>query len=190
MGSTWAAGAAAVVLVLTVGLAGCGSDDSSAADEPGASPSSSNDSSSETTAPTDATPPTPSDDPSSGCPYLTATKVSAVLGTPTRETAGTINACFFDPEGGSGPAVLLSRVDVQIDPTDYARQSKQLCKGDVTEVDAGDVAFACVMGLAPQGQLYVGRVLVTVAVSDAIDDAAGVAAAAALLPEVTIPPGA
>ena len=83
--------------------------------------------------------------------------------------------------------MLLSRVDVQIDPADYAHQSRQLCKGEVTDVDAGDVAFACVMGLGPQGQLYAGRVLVTVAVNDAVDDATGIAVAAALLPEVTIP---
>ena len=83
--------------------------------------------------------------------------------------------------------MLLSRVDVQIDPADYARQSRQLCQGEVTDVDAGDVAFACVMGLGPQGQLYAGQVLVTVAVNDAVDDAAGIAAAAALLPEVTVP---
>ena len=31
------------------------------------------------------------------------------------------------------------------------------------------------MGLGPQGQLYAGRVLVTVAVNDAADDAAGIA---------------
>ena len=71
--------------------------------------------------------------------------------------------------------MLLSRVDVQIDPADYAHQSRQLCEGEVTDVDAGDVAFACVMGLGPQGQLYAGRVLVTVSVNDAVDDATGIA---------------
>ena len=135
-----------------------------------------------TRAPTSEAPPE-----EEGCPYLTAEQVTAALGSPTHETAGTINACFFDPEGGEGPSVLLSRVDVQIDPADYAHQSRQLCEGEVTDVDAGDVAFACVMGLGPQGQLYAGRVLVTVAVNDAADDATGIAVAAALLPEVTIP---
>ena len=66
---------------------------------------------------------------------------------------------------------MLSRVDVQIDPADYAAQTKALCQGEVTDVDAGDEAFACVMGLGPQGQVYDGKVLVTVAVNDAADDA-------------------
>jgi len=176
------AGAAAAVL-MTTGLAGCGESTSSGAVDRSNSPTSSATTSADPTATTEA-PPTGEE----GCPYLTAEQVTAVLGSPTMETAGTLNACFFDPDGGEGPSVLLSRVDVQIDPADYAHQSKQLCEGEVTDVDAGDVAFACVMGLGPQGQLYAGKVLVTVAVNDAADDATGVAAAAALLPEVTIPP--
>jgi hypothetical protein len=83
---------------------------------------------------------------------------------------------------------MLSRVDIQIDPAEYAVQSKALCQGDVTDVEAGDVAFACVMGLGPQGQLYDGPVLIAVAVDDATDEAAGIAAIVALLPEITVPP--
>jgi hypothetical protein len=181
MRATWAritvTGAVAAVL-MTSGLAGCGESASSGAlDQPTDSPTSA------ATSPTDEAPPAREE----GCPYLTAEQVTAALGAPTKETAGTVNACFFDPEGGDGPSVLLSRVDVQIDPADYARHSKRLCKGDVTDVDAGDVAFACVMGLGPQGQLYVGPVLVNVAVNDAPDEATGIALAAALLPEVRIP---
>jgi len=183
MRATWAA-AVAVVLMAT-GLAGCGDSASSGATDPPSDPA--------TTAATTSADPTPTSEAppeEEGCPYLTAEQVTAALGSPTQETAGTLNACFFDPEGGEGPSVLLSRVDVQIDAADYAHQSRQLCEGEVTDVDAGDVAFACVMGLGPQGQLYAGRVLVNVAVNDAADEAAGIAAAAALLPEVTIPPDA
>jgi hypothetical protein len=121
------------------------------------------------------------------CPYLTPEQVSTALGSPVTETAGSIHACFFDPPGGEGPSVMLSRVDVQIDPADYARQTRELCQGEVTDVDAGDEAFACVMGLGPQGQVYAGRVLVTVNVDDAADDATGIAVAASLLPEVRVP---
>lgn len=167
--------------VLLAGLTGCGESASSGA-APDPTPTASG--SSEPTPSSDGADPSPE---AEGCPYLTAEQVTTTLGSPTRETAGTLNACFFDPES-EGPSVLLSRVDVQIDPADYAYQSRQLCKGEVTDVDAGDVAFACVMGLAPQGQLYSGRVLVNVSVNDAADEAAGIAAAAALLPEVTIPP--
>jgi hypothetical protein len=172
MRTTWAAAG----LVLAAALTGCGGDDSSrATDDPEPSGSSSGTSS-------------PSEPVQEGCPYLTADQVSAALGTPTTETAGTVHACFFDPESAGGPSVMLSRVDVQIDPADYATQSKALCRGDVTDVDAGDEAFACVMGLGPQGQVYDGKVLVTVAVNDAADDATGIAVAATLLPELKIPP--
>jgi hypothetical protein len=184
MRATWAAAVAAVLV--TTGLAGCGESESSGAADPTDPPSAS---SGATTLPTDETTP-PEDLPSDKgrCPYLDAEQVTATLGVPTKETAATVNACFFDPENGEGPSVLLSRVDVQIDPAEYAHQSRALCKGDVTTVDAGDVAFACVIGLGPQGQLYVGPVLVNVAVNDASDEATGIAMAAALLPEVTIPP--
>jgi hypothetical protein len=177
MRASWAA----AMLALTATLVGCGGGDSSrAVDDPETSASSSP---SPTATPSDPTKPV-----EEGCPYLTAEQVTTALGAPTKETAGTVNACFFDPESGHGPSVLLSRVDIQINPAEYATQSKALCKGEVTDVDAGDEAFACVMGLGPQGQVYAGRVLVAVAVDEAADEAAGIAAAAALLPEVTVPP--
>jgi hypothetical protein len=170
-----------VVAVTLLVLAGCGADTSSpatsgAGGEP-TDPTASTGTQSASTEPTE-----------DGCPYLTAEQVTETLGSPTAETAGSVHACFFDPTSGDGPSVMLSRVDVQIDPTDYAAQSRVLCKGDVTDVAAGDESFACVMALGPQGQLYAGRVLVTVAVNDATDDAAGIADAVALLPKVTIPP--
>ena len=184
MRATWAAAVVlplGLTLGLALGLAGCGSSESSeAGDDPSGAPSST------------TTSPTPSDDPSpveeERCPYLTAEQVTEVLGTPALETAGSVHACFFDPEGGAGPSVMLSRIDVQINPADYAAQTRALCVGEVTDLELGDEAFACVMGLGPQGQLYSGRVLVTVNVNDAADDAAGIETAAELLRAVTIPP--
>jgi hypothetical protein len=170
--STWMARLGGLALMLA--LAGCGGDDGSEATE---SPTPSSSSSE----------PTPSDEPTGGCPYLTADQVTEALGAPTVETAGTVNACFFDPESGDGPEVLVSKIDIAIDPTDYASQSRGLCQGDVTNVDAGDEAFACLSGMGPIGQLYVGRVLVAVSVTGAADDATGVAAAATLLPQITVP---
>jgi len=164
---------AAVALFVAVTLSGCGGSDSSVAIEDPATPTES------------AEPTEPVEE---GCPYLTAEQVTAVLGADTTETAGTVHACFFDPVSGEGPSVMLSRVDIQIDPAKYAVQSRTLCQGDVTDVDAGDDAFACVMGLGAQGQLYVGKVLIAVAVDDAADEAAGIADTVALLPEITIPP--
>jgi hypothetical protein len=162
----------AATLLLALTLAGCGDSSSSeAADDPTDDPTG---------------PPATSATVES-CPYLDAGQVSTALGAPVIETAGSMHACFFDPEGGAGASVMLSRVDVQIDPADYAAQTRALCQGEVSEVDAGDEAFACVMALGPQGQLYDGRVLVTVSVSGAVDDATGLEVAAALLPEVTIP---
>jgi len=176
---------AAVALVLATALTGCGGSDESQADqsEPGATSSATG-----TPSPT-ATDSTDSSEPAEeGCPYLTAEQVTAVLGADTSETAGTVHACFFDPVSGDGPSVMLSRVDIEIDPAEYAVQSKALCQGDVTDVEAGDEAFACVMGLGPQGQLYDGPVLIAVAVDDAVDDAAGIASIVELLPEIAVPP--
>ncbi len=170
--STWMARLGGVALMLA--LAGCGGDDSSEATEP-PTPSSS------------SSAPSPGDEPTGGCPYLSADQVSDALGAPTVETAGTVNACFFDPESGEGPEVLVSKIDIAIDPTDYATQSRALCQGEVTDVDAGDEAFACLSSMGPIGQLYAGKVLVAVSVTDAADDATGIAAAAALLPEITVP---
>jgi len=175
---------AAVALVLATALTSCGGSDESQADppEPGA------------TSPAGTPSPTASDSTDSpepaeeGCPYLTAEQVTAVLGADTTETAGTVHACFFDPVSGDGPSVMLSRVDIEIDPAEYAVQSKALCQGDVTDVEAGDEAFACVMGLGPQGQLYDGPVLIAVAVDDAADEAAGIASIVELLPEIAVPP--
>lgn len=187
MRATWAAGALVLVTVVTA-LTGCGgSDESRATDEPGPTASSSEGGAS---TPTEST--EPADPVEEACPYLGAEQVTAVLGADATETAGTAHACFFDPVSGEGPSVMLSRVDISIDPAEYAVQSRALCQGDVTDVDAGDEAFACVMGLGPQGQLYVGPVLIAVAVDDAADeaadDAAGIADIVALLPEITIPP--
>ncbi len=177
---TWVAGLA-VVLVIGLVLAGCGDATSSG---PGVGTGEPTGSSS----PTSDTPPTGSADPT--CPYISADQVSDAVGTETTATAGTLHACFFDPVGGTGPSVMLSRVDVQIDPVDYAHESRALCQGEVTDVEAGTDAFACVMGLGPQGQVYVGRVLITVNVDGTADDAAGIAAAAELLREVTVPASA
>ncbi len=178
-------------LVALVCLAGCAASGSSGATDP---PTGSTGSTgpSVTTAPPTAS--GPSDPPSDEtCPYLTAEQVSATLGKPMVETAGSTHACFFDPEGaeepgpGDGPTVMLSRVGIEIDPADYAAQTRALCLGDVTDVDLGDEAFACVMGFGPQGQLYVGRVLITVNVNGAVDDATGIDLAVALLRDVKVP---
>ena len=176
---------AAVTLVLATALTGCGGSDESRADppEPDATSSATGTPSPTATESTDESEPA-----EEGCPYLTAEQVTTVLGADTTETAGTVHACFFDPVSGDGPSVMLSRVDIQIDPAEYAVQSKALCQGDVTDIDAGDEAFACVMGLGPQGQLYDGPVLIAVTIDDAADDAAGIASIVELLPEVTVPP--
>jgi hypothetical protein len=178
-------------LLLAVTLAGCADTTSSGAvDGPTDAPSTSSATSGQTSEePSDE----PSPDEEERCPYLTPEQVSEALGAPLVETAGSVHACFFDPEGAEegdaeGASVMLSRVDVEINPVDYAAQTRALCLGEVTDVDAGDEAFACVMGLGPQGQMYAGRVLVTVNVMGAADDATGIGIAAALLPEVSVPP--
>ena len=173
-------GLAMVGLLAALVLAGCGDQASSGA---GSGPTDPTTSPSTTTGSSDPTEPA-----ENGCPYLSAEQVTDALDTPTTETAGSVHACFFDPEGGTGPSVLLSRVDIQIDPTDYAAQSRALCQGEVTDVAVGDEAFACMSGMGPQGQMYAHRVLIAINVNGAEDDAAGVADAADLLMLVTVPP--
>ena len=57
------------------------------------------------------------------------------------------------------------------------------------QVPAGDlVAALSVSGMGPQGQMYTHRVLISINVNGAEDDAAGVADAAELLLLVTVPP--
>lgn len=179
---SWAglAGRAAVV-VAVLALSGCAGSTSSGSPEPPTGTFSSTGSSTTSTTP-------PADPPGKGCPYLTADQVGGVVGTSMSETAGSVHACFFDPLETGGPSVMLSRIDIQIDPTDYARESKALCKGDVTDLDLGNESFACLGALGPQGQLYEDRVLVTVAVDGATDEATGIADAAELLRVLTIPP--
>ncbi len=58
----------------------------------------------------------------------------------------------------------------------------------MTDVAVGDEAFACMSGMGPQGQMYTHRVLISINVNGAEDDAAGVADAADLLMLVTVPP--
>lgn len=185
MRSRWVAATFLLAVTLTVSLAGCGDSASSGALDDPTDPT--------PTSASASTSPEPSGGQEDICPYLTVAQVSAALGAPVVETAGSMHACFFDPEGGDdveGASVMLSRVDIQIDPAEYATQTKALCRGEVTDVEAGDEAFACVMGLGPQGQLYLGEVLVTVNVNGAADDAAGIEVAAALLPEVRLPSAA
>lgn len=182
MRATWMARLGAVTLLLA--LTGCGASDSSEATQT-PTPTTSALASTSSLPTSESSHPTGS--PADGCPYLTAEQVTAALGAPTLETAGSLNACFFDPESSDGPSAMVSRVDVQIDPEEYAQQTRKLCTGDITEVEAGGDAFACVLGLGPTGQVYLGRVLITINVSDDADDATGIAAAAALLPLVTVP---
>ena len=173
-------GLATMVVLAALVLAGCGDQDSS-----GASSGATDPTTAASTVSAGATDPTkPAEE---GCPYLAAEQVAAALKTPMTETAGSVHACFFDPDRGTGPSVLLSRVNLQIDPIDYATQSRALCQGEVTDVAVGDEAFACMSGMGPQGQMYTHRVLISINVNGAEDDAAGVADAADLLMLVSVP---
>ncbi|MGE4425888.1 MAG: hypothetical protein AB7G37_05475 [Solirubrobacteraceae bacterium] len=61
---------------------------------------------------------------------------------------------------------------------------KQSCKGERTDVNAGDAGWACVT-INPQGVVIKGRTLVQVDVTDTDDDAAGLEIAAKLVPAMT-----
>jgi len=143
-------------------LAGCGGGDD---DEPSSTPSS------ETTTTSNRT---------SDCPYVNPEDVGAVLDEQVSLVAGGEGGCTFI---GGDYTLTVTYVQIGIDPAQYSQEARNSCNGPITEVDAGDDAYACV-AFAPQGFLYVGKDSWVVQVTGATDDAAGVALAAELLPSV------
>ncbi|MCK9248367.1 MAG: hypothetical protein M0P31_05240 [Solirubrobacteraceae bacterium] len=119
---------------------------------------------------------------SGDCRYLDLGDVNAATGATLEEVAAGEGGCTFaPPSGAEGPRVALNRIDIAIDPKQYADGAKENCKGERTDVSAGDVGWACVT-INPQGIVIKDRTLLQVDVTDAADDAAGVAIAAKLVP--------
>ncbi len=163
--------AAALTLTALV-LAGCGGDD----DEPTAS-------SDVSEALTDSSG-SPADAPSGACPFVGPAPLDEAFATSFEETYGNEDGCsFIDPDGLS---VLVTRIDIAIDPEQYAEESTSSCEdGSVVEVDAGDSAFACI-AIGPSATVFHGDQAINLGVLAADDEDAAVDALAAALPSVTV----
>lgn len=123
------------------------------------------------------------------CALISAAAVTAALGEDMVVSASGPQTCLFGPaDPASAASVTASVTEIAIDLQEYAAGSRDLCEGEVTEVDAGEVAFACVTFVGAQGYVFDGSssVLLDVVTGDESEPAA-VAAAAALLPSVSVP---
>lgn len=162
------------VALAALALAGCGGDDTDTDDT---------DPPDDETTTSEAAPPPEGD----GCGFLPLDAVAEALGTDVTEDAAGPTGCVFSAAAPSEVRVSVFYTPIAIDVETYAEGSRENCDDEVVEVDAGDIAFACTTFVAPQGVVYIGSDSVLVQVDDATDDATGVAAAAAMLPAVTIP---
>ncbi len=154
-------------------LAGCGGDgdDGPTAGSPSA-PASSDE---PATAPGDG-----------DCSYLSVEAVSTALGEEAGLTASGPASCLFGATG-SDLGVTLNVTDIAIDVDEYVAGTRELCEGDLVEVEAGEDAFVCTTFAGPQGFVFGGGQSVLVEVNDAEDDTTAVGALTALLPQVTFP---
>jgi len=158
------------LLALLSFLAGCGGTDG------GGAPDSTDDSTATSSAP----------DPTAGCAFLALDDVSAATGEEMTEGAFGPGGCTF---GAADPAselnVTLTFTPIAIDAETYAQEGRDLCEDTPIEVDAGDIAFAC-MTYVPLGFVFIGANSILVQVDGAPDDSTGVAFAAALLPSISL----
>jgi hypothetical protein len=175
---------AALALAAPLMLTGCGDDPDPA---PESSPSEDTSTSPPASSPTPT--PTPTEASDESCAMLDTEAVTAVLGEGMVLSASGPQTCIFGPtDPASAASLTVSLTELAIDPTEYAAGTRDLCEGEVTEVEAGDVAFACVTFVGPQGYVFVDSVsiLLDVVTADESEPVA-LAAAAALLPSVTAP---
>lgn len=154
--------------------AGCGDDEPS-----DASPSAP---SAESTPPaSEAVPDPPADN---ACPYLSDDAVTSALGEEAALTASGPASCLFGATG-SDVGVTVSVTDIAIDLDAYVEGTRELCEGDLVEVEAGEAAFVCTTFAGPQGFVFGGGQSILVTVDDAEDDTTATGALTALLPQVS-----
>ncbi|MFA6299369.1 MAG: hypothetical protein WCS84_00520 [Nocardioides sp.] len=175
---------AALALVAPLMLAGCGED---------ADPAPTTDGSDDTSTSPTPTEPTEATDPSTSaaegeCALLPAEAVSTALGEDMVVSASGPQSCLFGPaDPASAASITASVTELAIDPEEYAAGSRELCEGEVTDVEAGDEAFACVTFVGPQGFVFEGSTSVVLDVTTGDEsEPAAIAAAAALLPSVVV----
>lgn len=122
------------------------------------------------------------------CAYLPTDAVASALGVDVEVTAASEVACVFRSTDDSDLSLELNRIDILIDPEQYAEEARDLCdEGTVVDVEAGDRAYACV-NFGPPGAYYEGDVLISMGSSfaDDEDEPLILDAIVELLPEVTV----
>lgn len=124
-----------------------------------------------------------------GCPILTEDAVTSALGETMVVSATGPQSCLFaptDPESSASVTASVTKID--IDLQEYAEGTRGICDSEITDVEAGEAAFACVTFVGPQGFVFEGSSSVLLDVTSGDDsDPAAVEAAVAMLPSVTVP---
>lgn len=185
----------ATVSVVLLLLGGCGGDEEPEprAEESSTEPSSpSTDVASPTESEKPSKSPMPDDEtesspveelppePLGACPMLADQVVTKAFGRAMGVLTANPEMCVFTPTKGMTDSSVTVNLASGGDPA--AARSK--CKGEVTEVEAGDDAFACVAGSGVQGYVFAGK---NSAVLEVVfgNNQKAIKAAAELLPSVT-----
>lgn len=122
------------------------------------------------------------------CTYLATDAVASALGVDVEVSSAGERACVFRSTDDSDLSLELTRIDILIDPEQYADEARDLCDaGTVVDIDAGDQAYACV-DFGPSGSYYQGDVLISLGSSflDDEDEQLIFDAIVELLPEITV----
>jgi hypothetical protein len=166
------------VVLTTVTLAACGGDD----DDSSSVTTFRRDDSAATTTTTGSTGEAPAGD---DCAFVTTDELDDALDVDAELQRADDDGCGWTADTDSGPvAVTLDRITIQIDVDDYMAGSREVCDGDITEVDAGDDALACVAAGSPSGSVVFGDDLYTFSALPVDDPAPFVSGFADLLPSV------
>ncbi len=193
----------AALLVPLLLLAGCGDDKpepSDSSSEPSTESSSepTDDATTETSEPTESATSEPTDKPShpptvaesatptagDDCTLLPTADVASAFGVEMTLIAAGAQICIFNSADGEF-GLTVNLTEIQIDQDEYVQGTRDGCEGRIRNVQAGDVAFACVGPIGPQGYVFrdtYSWVLDVVAG----DQAAALDLAAELLPSVIV----
>jgi hypothetical protein len=114
------------------------------------------------------------------CPMLADAAVTKAFGRAMGVLTANPEMCVFTPTKG----MTDSSVTVNLASGGDAAAARSKCKGKVTDVEAGDDAFACVAGSGVQGYVFDGGSNVVLDVVFGTNEQA-LKAAAQLLPSVT-----
>lgn len=167
---------ALAVATLVLAGAACGGDDGG--DEPTRSTTTTPD----TASTPDATEPAASTTEGAAgddeCTWLALDDAGAAVGQAMTLTAAGPGGCFFDAQGGTGPSIQVSSIEIAIDVDEYVEGSKAVCEGEIVDVANGDTAWACRSSFAPQGIAVFGETMVVADLQDAASEAEGLDLAA------------